>query len=268
MGSDFSVQTAAGVFGRWFLEKVSGILELFGFFADCLRVGIRYRERGRNIMSRAALQQIYFTGVESLELISAIALLVGGLVVIQGTAQLSRVGSREGLASLLTVVIIREVGPLLTGVVVTLRSGSAIAIEMGYMTVLREIESIEMQGIHPLHLLVAPRLLGVTVAVICLSVFFDVVSIGGGFFAAWVLLDVPPWALLSDLIRALGGTDVMVGSVKALFFGVTISLVCLYHGFRAGEAMTNIPPRVSRAMVQCFIVCVLVNVLISAIFYL
>jgi ABC-type transporter Mla maintaining outer membrane lipid asymmetry permease subunit MlaE len=60
----------------------------------------------------------------------------------------------------------------------------------------------------------------------------------------------------------------MVGSVKALFFGATISLVCLYHGFRAGEAMTNIPPRVSRALVQCFIVSVLVNVLISAIFYL
>jgi len=268
MGSGFSVQMAVGVFGRWFLQKISGILEVFGFFADCLRVGVRYRHRGRSMMTRAALQQIYFTGVQSLGLLSSIALLVGGLVVIQGTAQLTRVGSREGLATLLTVVIIREAGPLLTAVVVTLRSGSAVAIEMGYMTVLREIESIEMQGIHPLHLLVAPRLLGVTVAVICLSVFFDVVCIGGGFFAAWVLLDVPPWALLSDLIRALGGTDVLVGSVKALFFGIFISLVCLYHGFRAGEAMTNIPPRVSRALVQCFIVCVLVNVLISAIFYL
>jgi len=259
---------AVGVFGRWFLQKISGILEVFGFFADCLRVGVRYRHRGRSMMTRAALQQIYFTGVQSLGLLSSIALLVGGLVVIQGTAQLTRVGSREGLATLLTVVIIREAGPLLTAVVVTLRSGSAVAIEMGYMTVLREIESLEMQGIHPLHLLVAPRLLGVMVAVICLSVFFDVVCIGGGFFAAWVLLDVPPWALLSDVIRALGGTDVLVGSVKALFFGIFISLVCLYHGFRAGEAMTNIPPRVSRALVQCFIVCVLVNVLISAIFYL
>jgi phospholipid/cholesterol/gamma-HCH transport system permease protein len=268
MGSGFSVQTAAGVFGRWFLQKISGILEIFGFLVDCLRVGMGYRHRGQHILGRAALQQVYFTGVQSLELLAAIALLVGGLVVIEGTAQLTRVGSREGLASLLAIVVIREVGPLLTAVIVILRSGSAIAIEMGYMTVLREIESIEMQGIHPLHLLAAPRLLGVTAAVVCLSVFFDVVCISGGFFAAWALLDVPPWALLSDLVRALGGTDVMVGSVKALFFGLTISLVCLYHGLRAGGAVTNIPPRVSRALVQCFIACVLVNVLISAIFYL
>jgi phospholipid/cholesterol/gamma-HCH transport system permease protein len=259
---------AAGASGRWLARKITDLLDLLGFFTDCLSAMIRYRHRGRWLTTRAILQQIYFTGVQSLELICSIALLVGGLVVIQGTAQLTRVGSREGLAVLLTAVIIREVGPLLTAVVVALRSGSAIAIEMGYMTVLREIESIEMQGIHPLHLLAVPRLVGVTAAVMCLSVFYDVVSIGGGFFAAWVLLDIPPWSLLNDVIRTLGGMDVMVGLVKALFFGTIISVVCLHQGFRAGEAMTNVPPQASRALVQCFIFCILVNVLVSVVFYL
>lgn len=268
MGAGSSFQIAAGVCGRWLVQKFTDVLDMLGFFTDCLSTMIRYRNRGRWLTTRAALQQIYFTGVQSLELICSIALLVGGLVVIQGTAQLTRVGSREGLATLLTAVIIREVGPLLTAVIVALRSGSAIAIEMGYMTVLREIESIEMQGIHPLHLLAVPRLVGVTVAVMCLLVFFNVVSIGGGFFAAWVLLDIPPWSLLNDLIRTLGGTDVMVGLVKALFFGVIISVVCLHQGFRAGEAMTDVPPRASRALVQCFIFSILVNVLVSAVFYL
>jgi phospholipid/cholesterol/gamma-HCH transport system permease protein len=268
MGAGSLLQTTTGVCGRWFVQKFTDLLDLLGFFTDCLSTTIRYRHRGRRITTRAILQQIYFTGVQSLELICSIALLAGGLVVIQGTAQLTRVGGREGLATLLTAVIIREVGPLLTAVIVTLRSGSAIAIEMGYMTVLREIESIKMQGIHPLHLLAVPRLVGVTVAVICLSVFFDVVSIGGGFFAAWVLLDIPPWSLLNDLIRTLSGTDVMVGSVKAFFFGVIISVVCLHQGFQAGEAITSVPRQVSRALVQCFIFCILVNVLVSAVFYL
>ena len=266
VGSFFKI--AAGVSGRWLAQKVTDFLHLLGFFTDCLGAMIRYRHRGRWLTTRATLQQIYFTGVQSLELICSIALLVGGLVVIQGTAQLTRMGSREGLAVLLTAVVIREAGPLLTAVIVTLRSGSAIAIEMGYMTVLREIESIEMQGIHPLHLLAVPRLVGVTAAVMCLSVFFAVVSIGGGFFAAWVLLDIPPWSLLNDLIPTLGGMDVMVGLVKALFFGMIISVVCLHHGFRAGEAITNVPPRASRALVQCFIFCIAVNVLVSAVFYL
>jgi phospholipid/cholesterol/gamma-HCH transport system permease protein len=251
VGSFFKI--AAGVSGRWLVRKVVDFLDLLGFFTDCLSITMRYRHRGRWLTARAILQQIYFTGVQSLELICSIALLVGALVVIQGTAQLTRVGSREGLAVLLTAVIVRETGPLLTAVIVTLRSGSAVAIEMGYMTVLREIESIEM--------------VGVTVAVMCLSVFFDVVSIGGGFFAAWVLLDIPPWSLLNDLIRTLGGVDVTVGLVKAAFFGVIISVVCLHHGFRAGESITNVPPRASRALVQCFIFCILVNVLVSAVFY-
>ena len=261
-------QVLTGSSGRWFLQKLSRLVDILGFFVVCLKTTLRYRHTGQRLMARTFIQQIYFTGVQSLELICLIALLVGGLVVIQGISQLTRVGSRNVLASLLTVVIIREVGPLLTAVVVTLRSGSAIAIEMGYMTVLREIESLEMQGIDPLHFLTLPRLVGVTVSVICLIVFFNIVSIFGGFVVAWTLVDVPFWALFSDLAREVNGIDIIVGSVKAFVFGLTIALVCMYHGFRTGEAITNIPPQVSRALVDCFMLCVFFNVLISALFYL
>lgn len=261
-------QLMAGSCGRWLLRKLTRVADMCGFLVLCLKTTARYRHSGSRMMVRTLVQQVYFTGVQSLELICSIALLVGGLVVIQGIAQLTRVGSRETLATLLTVVVIREVGPLLTAVIVTLRSGSAIAIEMGYMTVLHEIESIEMQGIHPLHLLAIPRLLGVTMTVICLFVFFDVVSIFGGFFAAWALVDISLWSLFTDLARQLSGTDFIVGLVKATLFGITISLVCLFQGFNVGKAITNIPPRVSRAMVDCFIFCIFLNVLISAMFYL
>jgi len=90
----------------------------------------------------------------------------------------------------------------------------------------------------------------------------------GGFVVAWALVDVPLWTLFDDLARAVSGTDFIVGSVKALLFGVTIALVCLYHGFKTGEAITNIPPQVSRAVVDCFLICIFFNVVISALFYL
>jgi phospholipid/cholesterol/gamma-HCH transport system permease protein len=268
MQAGYYFQMVTGSCGRWFHQKLSRLVDLLGFFVVCLKVAVRYRHTGQRLMARTFIQQIYFTGVQSLELVCIIALLVGGLVVIQGIAQLTRVGSRDVLASLLTVVVIREVGPLLTAVIVALRSGSAIAIEMGYMTVLNEIESIEMQGIDPLHLLAIPRLVGVTIAVICLIVSFNVVSIFGGFIAAWALVDVPFWSLFGDLAREAGGIDIIVGTVKAMIFGLTIALVCMYHGFRTGLAITNIPPQVSRAMVDCFILCIGFNVLISALFYL
>lgn len=257
-----------GSWGRWLLEKIKRVADVFGFFVVCLKTAFRDRRVGRRLMARTFVQQLYFTGVQSLELICFIAALVGGLVVIQGISQLTRVGSREALGSLLTVVIIREVGPLLTAIIVTLRSGSAIAIEMGYMTVLGEIESVEMQGIDPLHLLAIPRLVGVTVAVVCLIVFFNVVSIFGGFVAAWALVDVSFWTLFADLAREVDGVDIIVGTVKAVVFGLTIALVCMYYGFKTGQAITNIPPQVSRAMVDCFISCIVLNVAISAIFYL
>lgn len=262
------LQAVAGSCGRWFLEKLGRLAELLGFFVVCFKVAVRYRKTGQRLMARTFIQQIYFTGVQSLELVCFIAVLVGGLVVIQGIAQLTRVGSRDVLASLLTVVIIREVGPLLTAVVVILRSGSAIAIEMGYMTVLNEIESLEMQGIDPLHFLAIPRLVGVTVAVICLIVFFNVVSLFGGFVVAWTLVDIPFWSLFGDLAREVDGIDIIVGTVKAFMFGLTIALVCMFHGLRTGDAVTNIPPQVSRAMVDCFILCIFFNVVISALFYL
>lgn len=262
------LQNLGGFCGRWLLQKLSRLADMFGFLVVCLKTALRYRHTGQRLMARTFVQQIYFTGVQSLELICFIALLVGGLVVIQGIAQLTRVGSREVLASLLTAVIIREAGPLITAVVVILRSGSAIAIEMGYMTVLNEIESIEMQGIDPLHLLGIPRLVGVTIAVLCLIVFFNVVSIFGGFIAAWALVDVPFWALFDEVAREVDGIDIIVGSAKALIFGLTIALVCMYHGFRTGRAVTDIPPKVSRALVDCFIFCTFCNVLISAVFYL
>ena len=268
MQAGYYAQMVGGSCGRWFLQKLNGLAELFGFLVVCLKTAFRFRYTGQRVMVRTFIQQLYFTGVQSLELICFIALLFGGLVVIQGIAQLTRVGSREALASLLTVVIIREAGPLITAVVVILRSGSAIAIEMGYMTVLNEIESIEMQGIDPLHLLGTPRLVGVTIAVICLIVFFNVVSIFGGFIAAWSLVDIPFWALFDEVAREVDGIDIIVGSVKAVVFGTAIALICMYHGFRTGRAITDIPPQVSNAMVDCFIFCTFCNVLISGLFYL
>ena len=262
------INMLTGSFGRWIIHIIGQLADLFGFFVVCVKTAFRNWRTGKRLMGRTIVQQIYFTGLQSLELTCLISLLVGGLVVIQGIAQLTRVGSREVLASLLSVVIIREVGPFLTAVIVILRSGSAIAIEMGYMSVLKEIESIEMQGINPLHLLALPRLVGVTVAVVCLIVFFNMVSLLGGFVAAWILVDVPFWTLFDDLALAISGTDFIVGSVKALLFGITISSVCLYHGFKTEEAITNVPQRVSQALVYCFIICVSINVLISALFYL
>lgn len=263
-----SSRNLAGWCGRWFLEKLTRPLDQLAFFWVCLKVTAGRLRTGPRLLARVITDQIYFTGVQSLEVLSSVAFLVGGVVAIEGLALASRFGGRESLVPFLVMVIVREVGPLATAVIVTLRSGSAVAVEIGYMSVLGEMEGLEMQGIHPFHLLALPRLAGVALAVVCLFICFGLVAIVGGFLAAWAMIDLSPWRLFYDLGQSITGTDLIVGLSKALAFGLTIPLVCLYHGFRVGQAVTTIPPQVSRALVDCFIYCIIVNIIISALFYL
>ncbi|MDY6851487.1 MAG: ABC transporter permease [Thermodesulfobacteriota bacterium] len=181
-----------------------------------------------------------------------------------GFTLLSSIGAQESLATFLIAILLRELGPLMTAIIIVLRSGSAIALEIGYMNVLGEIEGLEMQGIPTLHFLFVPRLLGVTISVVCLVIVFDLIAIAGGFFAAWILANLNVWTLLHDLAASINRNDFIIVLAKALCFGVIIPVVCMYNGFLAKAAITSIPPRVSRALVDCLLYCVFFSVIITA----
>lgn len=214
------------------------------------------------------VQQIYFTGLEALILIVAVGLLLGTLVIVQSAAQLERVGGEEVIGGLLVIVIIRELGPMITAVVVILRSGTAISIELGYMNVLKEIQTLRMQGINPFHLIAIPRLMGMIISLICLFVIFDVVAILGGAFDAWILKEIPLSDFLNNVAKAITGADIIVGLIKVVFFGTIISLISVFRGFSVREAITEVPPAASKSAVECFLLCLIFNVMVSGIFYI
>ena len=97
-----------------------------------------------------------------------------------------------------------------------LRSGVAITVETGYMSVLKEIEALSADGIHPLHYLAVPRLIGMTVSVLCLFIYFDICAMIGGYFFGWLLADIPFSNMINTLPAAIGGTDLLAGLVKGL----------------------------------------------------
>jgi phospholipid/cholesterol/gamma-HCH transport system permease protein len=255
-----------GSAGRWLLSPLNRVIDQLAFMWVCLKLMVRYRAYGRRLMQRILVQQIYFTGVQSLELIGLLAMLIGALVVLQGISQLNKLGSIDDLSVLIIVILVRELGPLLTAVIVILRSGSAIAMEIGYMRVLGELEGLEMQGISTMHFLGIPRLIGVATSVVCLMIVFDMVSVAGGFFAAWVIEDISVGTFLNNIAASLTFSDFVVVALKGLCFGLVIPVVCMYHGFMAEKAITNVPPRVSRALVDCLIYCVMFNIAITAAF--
>jgi len=256
-----------GAIGRSFLELVSEGFRMAGFLYIIFSVAWQHRKDGRKVIFQEVISQIYFTGVQSMSLVFVVALFLGGLLIIQSTEYLSSVGE-EFFGTLVNVIIIRELGSLLTAIIVLLRSGAAVATEMGYMAVLKETKGIEMMGINPVHYLAVPRMIGITISMICLFVCFSIISIIGGMFLTWMITNLEMSNLIKELSRSIGAIDLLAGMTKSLFFGIFVSLVSLYHGFNAAGALTSIPPRVSKAMVEGLILCIAFSALISALFYL
>lgn len=253
-----------GQIGRKIIKSVNNILNLFAFTYRILILLFNRHETSRVLVRRVIYDQIYFTCVQALSIIIPIALIIGSMLIIQFT----KVSGQYDLGKTTVLLIVRELGPIITAFLVILRSATAVTIEIGYMNVLHEIDAIEMAGIDPMVFICFPRLIGMTSAVIFLFIVFDLVSIIGGYALVWSITYIPMENFLWQIAKAITGTDIAVGIVKAIVFGIIITVTSLNHGFNLRKQITDIPVGTSRAAVACVIYCLVSNIFISAIFYL
>ena len=253
----------AGHFGRKTLTSVHRILNLFAFTYRMFTSIITNPKEGRILVRRIALEQVYFTAVQALPVIIPFALIIGSMLIFQ----FARVSGQYDLGKTAVLLIVRELGPIITALLVILRSATAVTIEISYMTVFHEIEAIEMTGLDPMRIICLPRLIGITSAILCLFIVFDIVSIIGGYAIVWMISQIPMGNFFGQLAKAISVSDITAGLVKAIFFGVTITATCLYHGFETKKQITMVPVVASKAAVDCFFYCLVMNVLISILFY-
>jgi phospholipid/cholesterol/gamma-HCH transport system permease protein len=254
--------------GEWLLEKITYPFLISALFLRIIITFFTHFKKGRSLIRRIIVQQIYFTGFEALVLIIAVGILLGTLVILQSIAQLEKVGSEEVIGSLLVIIVVRELGPLITALVVILRSGTAISIELGYMKVLKEIQTLRMLGINPFHFIAVPRLAGMIISLICLFIIFDIVAILGGAIDAWLLAEISLPSLIDTVAKAITEVDLTVGFVKIIFFSFIIVIVSVFRGFSVQESITEVPPAASKSAVECFLLCLIFNVILSGIFYI
>ena len=253
-----------GYIGRKSLVSINHILNLFAFTYKISLLILKKPVVGRAVVRRAVIEQIYFTGVQALPIVIPIALIIGSLFIIQ----FSKVSSQYDLGKITIILIVRELGPIVTALLVILRSATAVTIEISYMNVLNETESIEMAGIAPMRIICLPRLVGITSAMLCLFIIFDLVAIVGGYCLIWMITYVNMGNLLVQIGKAITTSDIIVGLVKALCFGITITVVSLYYGFDIKKNITYIPMNTAKASIECFLYCLVINIFISAVFYL
>lgn len=258
------MERVTGYIGRRAIGSINHILDLFAFAYRILILAVLRPEPGRTLISRVIVQQLYFTAVQALPVIVPIALLIGSAIIIQ----FAKISGQYDIGRIFVLLIVREVGPVVTAMMVILRSATAVTIEISYMRVLHELDAMEMSGLDPVRLVCVPRLVGITSALLGLFVVFDLASIFGGYALVWLVKYTPTSNFLQQIAKAITLSDIAVGTFKAIMFGITITVTCLYRGFEMKRRITDVPVATSRSAVECFLYCLIINAFISIIFYL
>lgn len=254
--------------GRWMNDKLHYYLDLSTLLYLAFKEIVAEREKGFSLVLEITLRQIYFTGVEALKVVTLVSLALGTIVIVEVGSQMALMGGVPFISTILVVVIIRELGPLLTAIIVIGRSGTAIAAELGNMIVAHELEAIRVMGINPVYFIVTPRIIGVTIAVICLTIYFNAVALLGGFVVSKLILPADLPVFLRELMVSLTVTDLVLAILKSAAFGLLIALTCTYHGLTVRYSSIEVPQVATRGVVSAILSIILFNVLLTLLFYL
>ncbi|HPM01616.1 MAG: ABC transporter permease [Candidatus Cloacimonetes bacterium] len=255
------------IIGDRIIAAFTGFIEFISFSIETFFKIILFSKQ-TNVSSLVLLRQILFTGYEALALVLVIATSLGGLIIIQLGPLLQSFGQNHVLYSILVMGITRELACVLTAFLIVARSGTAISTELGNMKVNQEIELIDSIGISPISYLVVPRMVGVTVACVVLSIYFNLAAFLGGWWVASFVRPIPFSEFSNMLLKTLSIQDIIQSIIKSLVFGILISLISAYQGLKVDKAITEVPQRTIKAVVYCISTIIITDISITLVFFI
>ncbi len=255
-----------GTLGKWFINHIKNILYGLGFFFHIMRSTVGFIRNGR-VGKKVLIMQILFTGVQALSNISLIAIALGAVIIIQGVGILPQFGQGDLIYPILITIITRELGPLLCAFIIIARSGTAIASEIGSNVVNHEIEAYIASGIDPISYLAVPRFLGVTLSLLLLNLYFNFFGLIGSYFITQFIHPIQAAEYFRKILFNLQLDDIVSSIVKSIVFGIIISVVSIYYGFKVEQSSTEIPQMTIKAVGTAFVLCILADALIVLIYY-
>lgn len=211
--------------------------------------------------------QMYITGIKSLAVITVVALFTGMILALQTGLELRRYGQEVYIGSAVAVSMIREMGPFMTGLIIAASVGSAIAAQIGTMTVSEEIAALEVMSINPNRFLVMPRLVALTVMMPILTVYTNILGIMGGALVGATQLGVSVDAYMDNATRFATNKDLYVGLFKAFIFGAVITAVACHQGFMTREGAVGVGKATRRSVIISFLVILVLGYMITRLFY-
>ena len=247
-------------------EFAGGVRDSVAFLgAVLLAFGSLLRHPSRFRM-RALVHQMELVGVSSLPIIGLMSFLIGIVIAQQGAVQLQQFGAETLTVNLVGRITLRELGVLMTAIMVAGRSGSAFAAQIGTMKLTEEIDAMRTIGVSPMEALVVPRIMAAVLMMPLLGFFSSVVAIIGGAVIGQVVLDIPFWTFLARVQEVVPLFDFYVGMIKAPVFGLIVAMAGCYQGMQVRGNAEEVGLRTTQAVVQAIFMVIVLDAFFAVFF--
>ena len=245
----------------------STTLEFLSFLGEVFLSFLRLFTREKSIRLADLFSFIQQTGPEALPIVCLINFLVGLTVAFVGAVQLSQFGANIYMANLVALAMVREMGAVMTGVIMCGRTGSAFAASIGTMKVTEEIDALKVTGISPIDFLVLPRMIALTIMMPLLCVFADFVGVVGGMVVGLSLFDLSFSEYYHQTINAINLTHFSTGIIKSVVFGGLISLWCCFRGLKCGSDSSSVGSATTSAVVSGITSLIIADAFFAVLFH-
>jgi len=255
-------QIGGAMFG--FLATVRGLgaFALITFGVIATKFGV-----ARDVTFPAIHKEQARTGTQVLPMFLFISAALGLVVIGQTISWLKTLGANSLVGPIMVAVVVRELGPLLTAMLVLARSGTRNVIELGTARALGEVEALEALRIDPIHYLVMPRVIGMAMAVFSLTIYFILGTLASGYLFAFINnIPLRPDEYVQQLTDALSGLDFVILGLKSCLFGVVIAVITCYHGLAQPLRLEEVPRAAILAVAQSIVACVLLDAAFTVIY--
>ena len=242
------------------------LLGLLGFFGETLISAWGVIRHPRRFRFNAVVRQFEVVGVEALAIIGLMSFLIGIVIAQQGAVQLRQFGAEVFAINLIGRITLRELGVLMTAIMVAGRSGSAFAAQIGSMKLAEEVDAMRIIGVSPMEALVLPRVIAAVVLMPLLGFYASIVAMVGGGIFCWIDLDIPPVTFIQRIREVVPMTDLWVGLIKAPVFGMIIAMSGCFQGMLVKGNAEDVGLRTTSAVVQAIFLVIVLDAVFAVFF--
>jgi phospholipid/cholesterol/gamma-HCH transport system permease protein len=261
-----SLRDALAWVGRGAVLQASQTRDAVGFFGRVVDTMVRSWRSMHHLRVPSVVRHVYETGIQAIPIVALIAFLISVIVAYLGAQQLRQFGAEIFTVDLVAIAVLREMGVLLTAIIVAGRSGSAFAAEIGVMRLNDEIDALQSMGVDYFEVLVLPRVLGLLIALPLLTILADAMGLAGGALLSSLLLDIDLTQFIPRVQDALAPTTFWAGLIKAPVFALLIAMVGTYRGMQVRDSSRELGRLTTVAVVQSIFLVIFADAIFAIVF--